>query len=299
MKGTWKQGCQMRNRSIMDWLTGVCLILGTLVAFVGHPAAAERVMPEDRTLYADVAGKVVDDVTGAPLAGVMVSLLYESVVTGSDGTFVFQKIPMIHSAQVSLRVSTDEGLVIGCTTFDVPVRYYPISSTLGDKVDIKIIEPGVDKTVELRLKEVTMSKVGKFCQECHMANPCVETSTFSSVVKTSKDMRGIIVKESQLPKYREQLKQKGVAKDSYMKIRYQDTHPDGMDMVDNASDTGPTPGLFNVPPDLKLHVVQTKTETMKFIVCDTCHSRHEPTDQKQFVLMSFDEDSKLCYQCHK
>ena len=285
------------------WIGTACLAIGALSSFHEAARAAEVITPADRALYADVNGRVVDDRTGAPLPGVPVSLLYETVVTGQDGAFSFQKIPMIHTAQISLRVATDEGLVIGCTTFDIPVRYYPIASVSGDLVDVKLVEPGVDGTVELRLKNVGMPDVGAYCTTCHMHNPCVETTNFRTVVTSGKDLRGIIVKESQLDKYRELLKQRGVAKDSYTKIRDQDTHPKDMDLTEVLADTGRLMGQFQLPQNLKLYKyterVNGKEVHRQKVICDTCHTRHEPTQQRQYVLLPFDDNSQLCYQCHK
>lgn len=274
--------------------------MGALFVFL-RPALAAPVppAPPDRTLYADVKGKVVDDATGAPVSNIPVSLLYETVVTGPDGTFLFQKIPMVHTAQISLRVSTDEGIIIGCTTFDVPVRFYPISTQAEGKVDIRIIEPGVDTNTELRLKNVPLEKIDEYCSQCHFENPCVETATFRSVVASGKDLRGLIVKESQLEKFRDQLKQQGVAKDSYGKIRYQDTHPDRMDMVAFQNIKDHRAKQFADPPDLTTLVVKENDVVKKLVICDTCHTRHGPTGQRQFVVLPFEDPSDLCYQCHQ
>ena len=115
--------------------------MGALLVFA-YPYAANAA-PAERTIYADVAGRVVDDATGQPLAGVEVSLLYESVETNAEGKFFFPKIPLVHSAEVSLRVSTEDGTIIGCTVFVVPVKFYPLSASGGDKVALEVIEPGV------------------------------------------------------------------------------------------------------------------------------------------------------------
>jgi len=282
-------------------LAVACLALGALLPFA-HPSVAEEPSaPPERTLYADVAGRVVDDATGAPLGGVVVSLLYEAVVTDAEGNFTFNKIPLVHTTQVSLRISNDDGLIIGCTTFDVPVRFYPVAASDGDKVGIVVADPSVDTNIEIRLKSVPVGEVVAFCSGCHVNNPCVETSTFQSVVKSGKDLKGIVVKESELEKYRDELMQKGLAKDSYMKIRYQDTHPDGMDIFAIANGEGDDSvfGLFQVPQGLKLHVVTQDDVEHHYVVCDTCHARHQPTPQRQFVVLPFDDDSQLCYKCHR
>jgi predicted CXXCH cytochrome family protein len=270
--------------------------LGALLVFV---APVRSLVPDERILYADVKGRVVDDATGNPAPGIPVSLLYETIVTDAKGEFIFQKVPMLHTAEISLRVSTNEGTIIGCTTFDVPVKFYPLAASDGQRVDVKIIEPGIDANVELRLKAIGIETVGSYCGECHIGNPCVETQTFQHVVESGKDLRGIIVKESELEKFREQLMKLGLSKDTYRKIRYQDTHPDSLDMNQEVTNIGRKAGLFQQPQSLALHVVNENNVEHRYTVCDTCHTRHLPTAQRQFVLMPFDEQSELCYQCHK
>lgn len=302
-KETAETGKLMKKSLLVKSTVAACLVLGALLPFAGPVSAVEMQTPADRTLYADVTGTVVDDETGLPLKGVPVSLLYETVVTDQNGTFVFQKIPMIHTAEVSLRVSTEEGLIIGCTTFDIPVRYYPIGAVSEDKVDVKVVDPGIDGPVELRLKRVAVSQVETYCTSCHQKNPCIEKSSFTNVVSSGKDLRGIIVKESQLEKYIENLKQKGISRDFYTKLRYQDTHPDKIDLTQILASTGRHMGLYQKPEGLALDIytekVNGKDVLRQIVVCDTCHSRHQPTTQRQYVILPFDENSQLCYRCHK
>lgn len=287
----------MNSRSLIGWLMVACLALGALSVFAVPEVA--RCAQAERVIYADVTGRVVDDATGEPLAGVEVTLLYEAVVTNGEGRFLFPNIPLLHSAEVSLRVSTEDGIVIGCTVFDVPVKYYPLSASVGDKVAIAVIQPGVDANVELRLKAVSIEGIDGYCGQCHGHNPCLETSSFEEVVESGKDMRGLIVKESELEEFRKQLMEQGLDKDSYNRLRYQDTHPDGMDMYEKVTDVGMWANQFRHTEQLALHKVQEGNIEHRYVVCDTCHTRHVPTAQRQFVVMEFEEDSELCYQCHR
>lgn len=286
----------MINRSSMRGLGMACLALGALLVLSG---LAWGDVPAQRALYADVKGKVVDDATGAPVAGVAVSLLYETVVTNEQGEFLFQKIPMLHTAEVSLQVSTEEGIIIGCTTFDVPVRYYPVGAADGDRVAVTVVEPGADADIELRLKAVTIDEVDDYCATCHGGNPCVERASFEEVVASGKELKGIVVKESELERFRDQLMKQGVVRESYQKIRYQDTHPDNVNMNQIVSKIGPYADQFRQPDQLRLHEYKEGDTEYRVVVCDTCHSRHIATPQRQYVVMPFDEDSELCYQCHK
>jgi len=81
-------------------------------------------------------------------------------------------------------------------------------------------------------------------------------------------------------------------KETYQRIRYQDSHPDGMNM--------------EVIPRLELdrYLGRYKTPKLvslkegKYVTCDTCHSRHVPTPQKQYIVMPYEQESTLCYECH-
>ncbi|PLX43923.1 MAG: hypothetical protein C0609_06900 [Deltaproteobacteria bacterium] len=290
---------RMRMRSAHRLTVVVCLLTGALLCFASVYALEAGVDPDEIT-YADVAGRVVDDVTGEAVPGALVSLLYESVIADMDGKFSFKKVPTVHSSIISLQVSTETGVIIGCTSFDIPVKYYPLSAADGDGVDVVVIEPGRDEFVELRLKHRDIAGIDDYCFGCHELNPCAETATFGEVAgKKDKKLRGIVVKESELEKVREELMQLGLKKETYRKIRFDDTHPNSMNMLAKATEVGPDAGLFQVPPELSLYeYVENKVE-YKEVRCDTCHSRHVPTDNRQYILMPFEDESELCYQCHK
>lgn len=248
--------------------------------------------PEGRELYRDVRGRVVDPETKEPLAGVPVSLLYEMTTTDASGRFVFEKVPLTHTAEVSLRVQSKSGLIIGCITVDVPVRYYPVAVAVDDRFDIVIVDPSEDVEVVLQPLPLAPSEVDRFCSSCHENNPCVETASYDDVIKSGKDLRGIIVPEDQVEEFKKRLQLAGVRKDTYRKIRYQDTHPDGMNMdLIPQLELEQYKGRYQKPQSLPL-------VDGKYVTCDTCHTRHMPTDQKQFVVKSYETDNALCYECH-
>jgi len=278
----------MGRRGVWAWLAMVLTVWPTAVIAL----VVETEVPLERVLYRDVHGRVVDGETGTPLAGVPVSLLYEVTTTDESGRFVFEKIPLTHTAQVSLRVRSKSGLIIGCVTVDVPVRFYPVAASDGEKFDIVIADPREDEELELRLEPLPPSEVDRYCTACHDTNPCLETATYEDVVKTGKDLRGIVVAEDQVEEYKKKLVMLGLRKQTYSKIRYQDTHPDGMNMdLIPKLDLAEYKGAYQKPEGLYLL-------DDKYVTCDTCHTRHMPTDQKQYVVMSYEEDSQLCLKCH-
>jgi len=287
----------MVDRRLGRWCVRVCLAAALLLCASGAGRAQEVL--GQHLLYADLEGRVVEDATGAPRAGVAVSLLYETVITDAEGKFRFQKVPTVHTSEISLQISTDTGIIIGCTSFDIPVAFYPLAASDGELVDVQVVQPGKDENVELRLKAIGMGKLADYCGACHSSNPCAETATFDQVVKTGKELRGIVVKESELAQYREKLMREGLVRERYVKLRYQDTHADGMDMNQMVTTIGKWANLFGQPADLKLWVVKKDDVEYRYVVCDTCHTRHVPTAQRQFIVLPFEEDSALCYQCHQ
>ncbi|MHB8764745.1 MAG: cytochrome c3 family protein [Deferrisomatales bacterium] len=269
------------------------LLAASAVGWGPVVVAQERLAGPAPVEYRDVAGRVVDAATGQPLAGVPVSLLHEVALTDESGGFRFEKIPLIHSAEVSLRVQNKNGVIIGCITVDVPVRFYPVAAAAEGKVAVVIADPLSSSPVELRLAPVGPDRIDDFCGVCHEPNPCLETATYDEVVRVSKDLRGIIVREEEVEAYKKKLFEQGLQKDLYRKMRYQDTHPGGMNM-----EVIPTlhlvqyQGKFRKPESLVLR-------EGRFATCDTCHTRHLPTDQRHYVVLPFERENTLCFECHR
>ncbi|TLN21326.1 hypothetical protein FDZ71_03980 [bacterium] len=278
-------------------MAGVCLFAGAFFAFPSAGSCADATTAE-KPLYADLDGLVVDE-AGNPVAGANVNLLYETTVTDGQGRFRFPKIPTIHTSGISMQVTNDAGVVIGCTNFDIPVKFYPIAATMGNKVGVVIVEPGAETSVKIAVKAVTIDQVNEYCSGCHIKNPCVETTTFGTVVKKDdKKLRGLVVKESELKSVREKFLKLGLAKESYRTIRHQDTHPDAIEMNSEVNNSRNVKGVFRMPDKLTMRIIYEGDKEKRYVVCDTCHSRHSTTQQRQFVVLPFDEDSQLCYQCH-
>ncbi|MBI5017082.1 MAG: hypothetical protein HZB55_16545 [Deltaproteobacteria bacterium] len=271
-------------------LRGAALAVGLALAAAAW-GASEPPVPDDRLLYRDLSGTVLDE-SGKPLAGVPVSLLYETAVTDDKGAFRFSKVPINHTAQVSLRVRSREGFIIGCIVVDVPVRFYPLATAVEGRVDVQIVDPGSDEVATLRPRPVAASQLNLYCGECHGKNPCLETTSYRDVIESGKDLRGIVVAEDQIESFKKKLVQQGLRKETYQKIRYQDSHPDGMNMeVMPKLQLPEYQGRYRKPTDLRLL-------DQKVVSCDTCHTRHMPTEQRQYVVMPFERTNALCYQCH-
>ena len=160
------------------------------------------------------------------------------------------------------------------------------------KTAITVIDPGSEEEVELRLQTVSPAALSAFCSTCHDSNPCLETTTYADVIKTGKDLRGIIVYIDELDAFKEKLQKLGLQRDTYRKIRYQDTHPDGMNMPVIADlDLPQYVGRYVYPEGLALL-------DERYVTCGTCHTRHVPTEVKQYVVLPYEEDNQLCYKCH-
>lgn len=276
----------VRRRTI-----GALLVWGLAVG-AGAAPAQEPAIPPERVLYRDVAGTVLDRETGKPMPGVPVTLLYEVTVTDEAGAFRFEKVPLTHTAEVSLRIRSKEGLIIGCMTVDVPVRFYPVAASTDGKFDIAIIDPGEDKAVALRPRALPPHEVVRTCQECHDGNPCMETGSYQDAVRSGKDLRGIVVPEAEVRQFIAGLRQKGLREETYRKMRYQDTHPDDMNMASLIlMDLPQYKGQYAFPDSLRLL-------EDRYVTCDTCHTRHVPTEQKHYVVESYERDNQLCFNCH-
>lgn len=248
--------------------------------------------------YKDVFGVVTHKATGEPAAGVQVSLLYEITSTDEKGEFRFEKVPTTHSTEVSLRVKSKMDLIIGCMTLDVPSRFYPLAAATKDAIAVAIVRPENDEKIELQLEALGPGPVDPFCQKCHQMNPCLETSSYQDVLKTKTDMRGIIVKEDTIEDFKVKALSQGFNEETYRTMRYQDTHPQAMDLTKiSISELPQYKGLYQIPAALTLmHTDEDEDNAM--VTCDTCHTRHMPTASKYYTIMPYEDDNGLCIECH-
>lgn len=220
------------------------------------------------------------------------SLLAETKKTGAEGAFCFERVPRKRRVEFSLSVRDRRGLVTACEVFHVPVRFAALAASDGDRVDVQVVEPGVEGPVELRLRRVAPQEVDRYCVECHRWNPCLESEGVVSLVESRKYLRGIIVTEEEVEEARREFERKAIQRDTYRKIRYTDTHALPVDMGRFAGKVTEDGERYRRPPRLKLLPNGTTT-------CDTCHTRHLPTEPGAYVVLPYREHDELCLQCHR
>ncbi|MHB8764714.1 MAG: peptidase associated/transthyretin-like domain-containing protein [Deferrisomatales bacterium] len=239
----------------------------------------------------DVGGRVVDGVTGEPVAGVAVSLLQRVAVTDRSGAFCFRDVPRQRKVALTLSVKGAQG--IQCESFEVETRFYPLAASRGDRVAVEIVEPTVDQGVELRLEPVGAGAVAGFCTECHKWNPCLEDATREELAETRKVLKGIFVREGQLDALRDDLRRRALGRETYRRLRYTDAHAALVDLGPGTPNPAPAHReKYRSPPNLELLDGRSAT-------CDTCHTRHLPTAQRSYVVMPFEGANDLCGQCHR
>jgi len=250
--------------------------------------------------YKDIEGKVIDAETLEPAPGAQVSLLSETTIADSEGRFRFEKVPVAHNTQVSLRIKSKMDVIIGCMTLEVPSRFYPVAAVKDDKLAVDIVRPDVlEGEFVLKLEQPPAGPIDSYCEKCHGSNPCLETTTYQEVLKSKADMRGIIVMEDKIEEFSAKAASKGFNKEAYEVLRYQDTHPKGFDIKEISMSQLPKyKGLYQISTSLKFYVDDEDEENKIIVSCDTCHTRHMPTSRKYYIVMPYEEDNGLCIECH-
>jgi hypothetical protein len=242
------------------------------------------------TTKRDINGVVVDMLSGEAVADAKVTLLTgESVTAGKDGRFTFKDIDEYHAIQITVRITTDLDVIMGCSYFSVPTTYYPVTANKDNKIDVQIVNMKNDDEVVLKIGEYDKDNIDKFCTSCHESNPCLVEEEYGKFVKNKAELKGILIRRSQLEEYIEEMRTKRMTIERYKNVRYVDSHPNGIDITASNSYTD---GLTVLPDDLIL-------KEGKIITCDTCHTRHIPTDWGQFVIMDFVQRESICIKCHK
>jgi hypothetical protein len=240
----------------------------------------------------DVSGQVVDAVTGVPLTGVSVSLLLTTRVTDGSGRFCFKRVPSSRKIEMSLINKNRRGEVTSCSVFEIPARFYPLFATDGERVAARIVEPGADGSVRLSLERVAPADIDPFCVRCHRWNPCLVDDSLEQLVQNRKFLRGLVVSDEEVEEMRRQAERNALSKETYGKIRYTDTHANSVDMGAIVRDRSTRyAGRYQTPKRLKL-LASGRTS------CDTCHTRHVPTDHGAYAVLPFKTADDLCTECH-
>ena len=248
---------------------------------------AKGEVKEEEIAKKDIKGLVVDMLSGEPVANATVALLKHKAVSGPDGRFTIKGVEEIHPLQITARITTDLDVIIGCSYFSVPTTYYPISANKGDKLDVQIVNAYDDKEVVLRIGTYSQENIDGYCSSCHERSPClIEEQVGISTTKTN--LKGILVKQSRLDKYIEDMKKQSMTVERYKSIRYADSHPQSLDIT---LTEGFEAGLITIPESLTLR-------EEKIIICDTCHTRHIPTNWGQFVVNDYVQIDSICIKCH-
>jgi hypothetical protein len=238
----------------------------------------------------DINGVVVDMLSGEPVADAKVSLLDVTVISGADGRFTIKDVKEYHAIQMTARILTELDIIIGCSYFFIPTNYYPISANKDNKADVQIINMlKDDNEVVLKVAEYAKENIDRFCEKCHEGSPCLVREEYGKIANAKMKLTGMMVRQSELEKYIEDMKKKEMTIERYSKIRYADSHPKNIDITMTKSFEE---GRVALPGDMAL-------KEDKIITCDTCHTRHIPTEWGQFAIMDFLQEGAICTECHR
>lgn len=237
-----------------------------------------------------ISGRVVDAVTGAALAGATVSTMEVSVVADGEGRFTIPGVPQERDAMLNFRVVTEAGgNVLGCAFIAVPVSLQPVSVLSGDRFAVKVVETKGDVSgLEIAAVDVSGDKLEAACTECHRPNPCLAQAKGTEDWIMDTHLGGVEVTEKEFEETKARIMAEGVKPDSYPNLRFQDAHRHKPNVALAAQEK---PNLFRIPELLQLNDGVAN--------CDTCHSRHQPSEYSLFLRMDIASRSLLCRQCHK
>ncbi len=286
-------GLRGGKRIVMFILAMMMVILYSATGIAQDTPINEKVVTgKEEKLSAetkDIKGVVVDMLSGQPIEGAKVCLLGEETTTAYDGRFIFKDVSVYHFIQITARITTDLDVIIGCSYFSVPANYYPVTASKENKMDVKIVNMLEDAEVVLKINDYSIDDIDRFCSECHESSPCLIEEEYGKAVTNKVNLKGVLVKQSRLEEYIEKMRTQKITFERYKKIRYLDSHPQGIDIT--ATDSF-SEGRIALPEGLKL-------KQKKIITCDTCHTRHVPTEFGQFVVMDFNQKESVCIKCHK
>jgi predicted CXXCH cytochrome family protein len=252
------------------------------------PALAQEA-PEE---LVTVSGQVVHETDGTPVPGASVSLLGRSTTSDPQGRFTFSDVPRHRTTGINIRILNWRDEPVGCTTLDLPVPFYPVAAALGELVAVGLFTAEEDAPLVLSVAEVPATQVDAYCAECHKPNPCMDTPRYGEGGEEPKSLGGVGVRDEDLPAYKERLRSQPMDQEVFRGLRYQDAHPQAIDLRALLTDPEDRVGArFRMPERLSLLDGGRVT-------CDTCHTRHQPGADTPYLVMEFQSQNTLCLQCH-
>lgn len=246
---------------------------------------------EEEVRLVTIRGKVLDDATGLPVSGAVVSSLGPTATTDSEGNFQLGNIPSSRTAVINFRITDDFGNIIGCANVGGEVSVSPVSAVMDEKVAVEVIETANDReNVVLRMVASNGTGINDFCMRCHKPNPCLlaPDTDWSKVTY----LGGEAVNQKEFEEIKARILASGIDAETYPNLRYQDAHPQLVDILAVLNNGGKTAKGDFVPSQL-LPITDNG-----IIVCDTCHTRHVPTEYQMFLRLDVVGEDMLCRQCH-
>ncbi len=246
---------------------------------------------EPQEVMVTIKGQVIDGVTGKPLPGVSVSSFQAVTQSDDQGRFSLAGIPQKRDAMVNFRVTDDNGAVIGCAFVSSKVAASPVAAQSGDKFAIAIVETdGELNEVVLKTLEAKGTQINDVCVNCHKPNPCLLAPGTDWTKVTH--LGGQTVRQTEFEEIKAKLEKEGITREMYPNLRYQDAHPQSLNMVAIQKEGGKTAkGTFLLTDKLPLAADGA-------VMCDTCHTRHLPTEFQMFLRYDVAGENLLCRQCH-
>lgn len=253
--------------------------------------AATAAGEEEPVRSVSIRGRVVDDATGLPVPGARVSSFSGTVQSDGGGGFSLENIPAVRTAVINFRITDDDGSIIGCAYVTGKVALSPVAANKEGLVAVEVVGTEADaENVLLRLVPANGTGINDYCMRCHKPNPCLMDpgTDWSSVTH----LGGEAVKQKEFEAIKAAIETDGIDAGKYPNLRYQDAHPQLVDIASVLKEGGKSPkGDFVSSEFLPL-------SENGIIVCDTCHTRHAPTDFQMFLRLDVVGENMLCRQCH-
>lgn len=276
----------------------LALGLSLASAFADEPAGKKENDPqaastEEASPSLTVKGRVIDSLTGKGVAGAKVSSLEKTVVTNEGGHFSIGGLNQRREAFVNFRVMNELGRIIGCASVPVEVSLEPLAANFENSFGATVVD--FVKGGEAVITISPSTDLNEACAACHKANPCLAEAREGESWSDVTHLGGAAITQAELESIKLKLARDGVSPEMYPNLRYQDAHPQNFNIAQRAADSqsgaDTSLGRFRMPDRLPLTDTGVAT-------CDTCHTRHTPTEYQLFLRLDIVGDTLLCKQCH-